>query len=285
MKDLHKAILFMCLSAFAFAIMNGLVKYLIDFSAYQLVFFRSLGTLLITSSILIYLKIPMLGNKRWLLISRGVVGAISLLLFFSALKYLPVGTAVTLRYLSPIFAAIFAVLWLKESIKPIQWFFFLLAFAGVLVMKGFDDNLSALGLGLVILSALSMGFIFVVIAKIGKQDHPIVIINYFMAIGTLLGGLLSISDWHNPVGMEWLLLGALGIVGFVGQLYMTKAFQIASTNQIAPLKYLEVIFTVMIGAFWFMEIYTLWSLLGILMVMAGLTLNILYKQRFSKSEP
>jgi drug/metabolite transporter (DMT)-like permease len=106
-----------------------------------------------------------------------------------------------------------------------------------------------------------------------------------MATGTVLGGLLSIGNWRNPVGMEWLLLGALGIVGFIGQLYMTKAFQIASTNQIAPLKYLEVIFTVMIGAFWFMEIYTFWSLLGILMVMAGLTLNILYKQRFSKSEP
>ncbi|PRP66692.1 DMT family transporter [Nonlabens agnitus] len=279
MKELHKAILFMMLSAFAFAIMNGLVKYLADFSAYQLVFFRSIGTLLITSSLLMYHKIPMLGNKRWLLILRGVAGAISLLLFFASLKFLPVGTAVTLRYLSPIFAAIFAVIWLKERIKPLQWLFFLLAFAGVLVLKGFDDGLSLIGLSMIILSALFMGLIFVVISKIGKQDHPMVVVNYFMFIGTVLGGLLSIGNWKNPIGVEWIWLGILGIVGFVGQLYMTKAFQIASTNQIAPLKYLEVIFTVMIGAFWFLEIYTWWSLLGILMVMAGLTLNILYKGR------
>ncbi|SCY10455.1 EamA domain-containing membrane protein RarD [Nonlabens sp. Hel1_33_55] len=281
MKDLHKAILFMTLSAIAFAIMNGLVKYLSDFSAYQLVFFRSIGTLVITTSLLIYHKIPLKGNKRGLLILRGVGGAISLLLFFSSLKYLPVGTAVTLRYLSPIFAAVFAVIWLKEHIKPIQWLFFLLAFAGVLVLKGFDDGLSLVGLGMIILSALFMGLIFVVIAKIGKQDHPLVVVNYFMFIGTVLGGLLSISNWKNPIGAEWFLLAVLGIVGFVGQLYMTKAFQIASTNQIAPLKYLEVIFTVIIGAFWFLEIYTWWSLLGILMVMAGLTLNILYKSKSS----
>lgn len=286
MKDLYKAILFMSLSAIAFAVMNGLVKYLIEFSAYQLVFFRSIGTLVITTSMLVYLKIPMLGNRRWLLIFRGVVGSVSLLLFFGSLKFLPVGTAVTLRYLSPIFAAIIAVIWLKERIKNVQWLFFLIAFAGVLVLKGFDNELSLIGLGMVVVSALFMGAVFVIISKIGKQDHPLVIVNYFMFIGTILGGILSINDWKNPVGVEWLILSMLGIVGFIGQLYMTKAFQIASTNQIAPLKYLEVIFTVMIGAFWFMEIYTLWSLLGIVMVMTGLTLNIFYKQNSStpKSE-
>jgi drug/metabolite transporter (DMT)-like permease len=282
MSDLKKAVLFMFFSALAFAIMNGLVNSLNDFSAYQLVFFRCIGTLIITTSLLTYKKIPIRGNKKLLLITRGLAGAISLLLFFSSLKFLPVGTAVTLRYLSPLFAAIFAVIWLKERIKPVQWLLFLLAFAGVLVLKGFDSNMSLFGLGLILLSAVLLGIVFVVIAKIGTQDHPMVIINYFMFLGTVIGGILSISDWLNPVGLEWLLLGMLGVVGFVGQLYMTKAFQIAATNQIAPLKYLEVIFTVMIGAFWFLEIYTLWSLLGIVMVMTGLTLNFVYKERKPK---
>ncbi len=279
MKDIQKAVLFIILSTSCFAIMNGLVKYLSGFSAYQLVFFRSAGTLIITSSLLVYRRIPMLGNKRLLLLVRGAGGAISLLLFFTSLKYLPVGTAVTLRYLSPIFAAIFAVIWLKETIKPIQWLFFLLAFLGVFVLKGFDSDLSMVGLSMILGSALFMGFVFVVIVKIGKQDHPLVIVNYFMLVGTLVGGLLCFTDWRNPVGMEWALLVILGIVGFISQLFMTKAFQIASTNQIAPLQYLEVIFTVMIGAFWFMEVYTLWSLLGIILVVIGLTMNILYKGR------
>ena len=58
---------------------------------------------------------------------------------------------------------------------------------------------------------------------------------------------------------------------------MTKAFQVASTNQVAPLKYLEVIFTVLFGVFIFGEIYTLWSLLGIAMIIFALVLNALYK--------
>ncbi len=269
----------MLLSTLAFAFMNGLVKYLIEFGAYQLVFFRSLGTLILTMGFLFYKKIPVLGNKRILLITRGVAGAISLILFFLSLKYLAVGTAVVLRYLSPVFAAIFAVIWLKEKIRPIQCLFFLLAFSGVLVMKGFNNDLSFIGVFMICSSALMMGIVFVTISKIGKQDHPVVIINYFMAIGTLLGGLLALNNWRNPQGNEWIILSSLGIVGFVGQLFMTKAFQIASTNQVAPLKYLEVIFTVLIGAFWFMEIYTVWAILGMVMVITGLLLNIFYKSR------
>ncbi|WP_405350114.1 DMT family transporter [Nonlabens sp. Asnod3-H03] len=281
MKDLQKAILFMLFSTLAFAIMNGVVKYLSDFSAFQLVFFRSIGSLIITMVYLNFKKISILGNKRWLLIARGVFGSISLLLFFLSLKYLPVGTAVTLRYLSPIFAAVFAVIWLKERIKPIQWLFFLIAFSGVFILKGYDENISLIGIGLVLLSALGMGLVFVVISKIGKQDHPMVIINYFMAIGVIIGGLLSINNWIQPVGVEWLLLASLGIVGFIGQLFMTRSFQIASTSLVAPLKYLEVIFTVLIGATWFMEIYTIWSVLGIALVIIGLVLNILYKSKRS----
>jgi drug/metabolite transporter (DMT)-like permease len=280
--DLKKAILFMLLSTLAFAVMNGVVKYLDGFNAYEKVFFRSLGTLIFTMPYLIYKKIPLLGNKRMLLIARGVIGAISLILFFLSLKYLPVGTAVTLRYLSPVFAAIFAVIWLKETIKPWQWSFFLMALVGVFVLQGFDGTTSLIGLFFVLTSALCMGLVFVVISKIGKQDHPMVIINYFMIIGTVLGGLLALNDWKTPVGNEWFLLLGLGVVGFIGQLFMTKSFQIASTNQVAPLKYLEVIFTVIIGVVWFLEIYTIWSVVGILLVITGLVLNILYKARISK---
>lgn len=272
----------MLLSTLAFAVMNGVVKYLDGFSAYEKVFFRSLGTLIFTMPYLVYKRIPLLGNKRTLLITRGVAGAVSLILFFLSLKYLPVGTAVTLRYMSPIFAAIFAVIWLKETIRPWQWLFFCIALAGVFVLQGFDGSTSVLGLLLVLTSALCMGLVFVAISKIGTQDHPMVIINYFMVIGTVLGGILALNDWKTPVGNQWLLLLGLGVVGFIGQLFMTRAFQIATTNQVAPLKYLEVIFTVIIGAVWFLEIYNFWAMVGILMIITGLVLNILYKARSSK---
>ena len=133
--DVKNAIQFMLISTFAFACMNATVKHLIDINAYQIVFFRSIGTLVFTFTFLLKNNISILGNRRKLLVIRGVVGVTSMTLFFMSIKYLSMGTAVSLRYLAPVFAAVFAIFFLKEKIKHRQWAFFLMEFSGVLIIK------------------------------------------------------------------------------------------------------------------------------------------------------
>ncbi|AXT55280.1 DMT family transporter [Aquimarina sp. MMG015] len=270
----------MLLSTVSFTVMNLLVKYLVGFSAYQLVFFRSIGTLFFTMPFLIHHKISILGNQKKLLVLRGLAGVTSMGLFFMSVEYLKIGSAVSLRYLSPIFATILAVIFLREKVKNIQWLFFLLAFTGVLIIKGFDAEINSLGLLLIVFSALFSGFVYVLINKIGLGDHPVVIVNYFMWIATVLGGILSIFNWEKtPQGMEWVLLLSLGIFGYFGQLFMTKAFQSQVTNKVVSLKYMEVIFTMIAGIFLFGDQYPLLSVLGTIMVITGLILNMFYKSK------
>ena len=272
---------FMIISTLAFACMNVTVKYLENVNAFQIVFFRSLSSLVFTFGFLLKNRIPIFGNQKKLLVLRGFVGVTSMTFFFMSIKYLPVATAVSLRYIAPIFAALFAVLFLKEKIKPLQWLFFFMSFFGVLIIKGFDENINTYGLMLVLIAAIFSGLVYNIISKIGTKDHPVVVVNYFMIIATIVGGVLSLSNWKTPEGSEWILLMSLGVFGYFGQLYMTKAFQTAKTNQVAPLKYLEVIFTLMFGLLWFDEIYTIWSLLGIALIIGGLILNVIYKAKNS----
>lgn len=267
----------MLISTLAFTLLNATVKYLQVFTPYQLVFFRSIGSLFFTIPFLLKNKISMVGNKQKLLILRGVVGVTSMLFFFMSMKYLPLGSAVSLRYLAPFFAAIFAWVVLKEHIKSIQWVFFLMAFTGVLIMKGFNTQINFTGFIFILISAIFSGLVYVLIRKIGTHDHPVVVVHYFMIIATLVGGVLSIVHWRTPEGFEWPLLLSLGIFGYIGQVYMTKAFQGAQTNIVAPLKYLEVVFTMLLGIVWFEDLYNFWSLVGILLVITGLILNMRIK--------
>jgi len=273
-----KAIILMIISALAFALLNVFVKNLNQFNVYQIVFFRSIGSLFFTIPFLVGKKIPFLGNQKGLLVARGVIGFIAMTLFFASLKHLSMGPAVSIRYISPIFAAVFAFLLLKEKIKHLQWLCFAIAFSGVLILKGFDSNISGIGLLYAILSAFFTGLVFIVIRKIGSNDHPIVVVNYFMIIAAFFGGVLAISDWIDPSGFEWIMLLVLGVFGYFGQYYMTKAIQISEVNQVAPLKYIEVIFTMIIGVVWLDETYTLLSLLGILLILVGLILNFIVKR-------
>lgn len=265
----------MIFSAIAFALMGSVVKYLSTFNVYQVVFFRAVGTLLFTIPLVFKQKVPFFGNnKKWLII-RGVTGVISLTCFFQSLNYLSIGTAVSLRYT----AAIFALFFLKEKIKPIQWFLFFIAFTGVLIIKGFGADVELAGLFFVIFSAIFLGIIFVVIRKIGNSEHPLVIINYFMIMAFLFGGIMCLKYWEEPTLLEWVFFMSTGVFGYFGQLYMTKALQAEETNLVAPIKYLEVIFTIIIGTFWFGDVYNGWTLLGILLILSGLIYNIYLKRK------
>lgn len=250
----------------------------------QIVFFRAFGTLVITFSYLKFAGISQWGNQKKLLIYRGIVGVAAMALFFWGVHYISVGSAVTLRYVSPIFAGVLAVLFLKETIKPLQWVFFLVAFFGVYLIKSFDASNSNFGIFLVLLASFFSAVVYILITKIGKGDHPVVVVHYFVLIGTLVGGVGSFFVWKPPVFSDFLLLSSLGFFGFFGQLFMTKAFQNAQAHMVAPFKYVEVLFTLFFGVFILFETYSIYHLIGTFLVIFSLVLNVLYKSYLDKNK-
>jgi len=267
----------MLLSTLAFALMNALIKYLVVYSTLQLVFFRAIGSLAITFSFLKAKGIPQWGNQKKLLIMRSVVGLTSMILFFWGIHYITIGSAVTLRYVSPIFAAILAVFFLKEKIRPLQWLFFVMAFTGVFLIKSYDSSGSNFGVFLVLLAAFFSAIVYIILSKIGKGDHPVVVVHYFMLTATIVGGIGSLFQWNTPSLNDLLLLLSLGVFGFFGQLFMTKAFQNGEAHMVAPFKYVEVVFTLLFGIFVLTETYDFLHLFGTFLVILGLVLNVLYK--------
>ncbi|MGK0315800.1 MAG: drug/metabolite transporter (DMT)-like permease [Saprospiraceae bacterium] len=278
-----KAIRYMIFSMMAFAAMNFVVKYLEDYSAWQIAFFRAAGTLFITIPLIIRKRISIWGNERRLLITRAIVGTTSLLLYFLAIKLMPLGTCVTFRYMSPIFAALFALWILREKIMHVQWLFFLTSMAGVVLIKGFDPSLSMLGMTFAIISGALSGLVVVIIRKIGDRDDPVVIVNYFMMVCTVVGLVGSLNTWLQPVGIDWIILGLLGFLGFLGQYFMTIAAQMETTDIVAPMKYIEIPFTILIGMTFFGETYGWISVIGFIFIITGLISNVIYKSKLAKT--
>lgn len=278
-----KAIRYMIFSMLAFAAMNFVVKYLDDYSAWQIAFFRAAGTLFITIPLILRKKISIWGNEKKLLVTRAVVGTTSLLLYFLAIKLMPLGTCVTFRYMSPIFAALFALWILREKIMHVQWLFFFTSMAGVALIKGFDPSLSMLGMIFAIISGALSGLVVVIIRKIGDRDDPVVIVNYFMMVCTVIGLLGSSNSWVQPAGIDWIMLGLLGFLGFLGQYFMTIAAQMETTDIVAPMKYIEIPFTILIGMTFFGETYGWISVIGFILIITGLIANVIYKSKLVKN--
>jgi drug/metabolite transporter (DMT)-like permease len=271
---------FMLISTFFFSAMQVFVKLMPQFNSFQHLFFRSLIGWIFC---VVYLKInhiPLLGKNVKFLIIRGIVGSISMFSFFYILTRIPFASSVALKYLSPIFTSIFAVIFLKEKIKFIQWLCFLISFFGILVMKGFDTRISSFDLSIGILSAVFGGLLFIIIKKIGDDDHQLVILQYFMFISASVSGIISIPHWKTPNSTELFGFLAIGIVGFFAQNYFTKAIQSSEkVSVLSNLRYLEAAYAFVIGYFIFNETYNLQSFVGLFLIFAGLLLSLKFKTK------
>lgn len=278
---ISKGIFFILIATFAFAIMNATAKQLSDFHPMQVVFFRALGTFIFIFPTMLLRKISILGNNPKYLFLRGFVGVISLSTFFMALQRIPLGSAISIRYLGPIFGVVMAAYFLKEKVKGLQWLSFVVAFSGVILLKGFDLRIDNLSLFLLFISAFFLGMVFVLIRYLTAKEHYLTIINYFMVV-TIVASLFFVNHWRMPEGNEWFPTLGIGILGLIGQVFMTRAFQTENTSVLAPFKYMELVWALIMGYFFFGETYSWLPFMGIILIIVGMMLNVYAKNQKEK---
>jgi len=269
----------MLLSVTGFAFMQLSVKFLQRLPPTELVLFRSIISLLLSLQFIWRKKIPVWGVNKKILILRGLFGVTALSLFFFTLQQMPMASAVTIQYLSPIFTAIFGIFWLGERVKPWQWLFFGISFTGILLVKGFDPRITPIMLLAGVISSAFAGLAYNCIRILRTTDHPVTVVLYFPLIATPVMLIWSIFNWVTPVGVEWLYLLLMGLCTQVGQVYMTKAVHHVELNAITSLKYLGIIYAIGFDILLFDIGYSVPALAGMVLVVFGVLLNILLKSR------
>lgn len=254
-----------------------------DYSPFQIVFFRSVISLSICIAIIKAKGLPFFGNnKKWLLV-RGVFGATALTLFFFTIKNLPLAIATTVQYLSPVFTVIFAIFLIKETVRPIQWLYFAISFAGVVVIglaKGDVDSIPIDPFWVImgVVSSVGSGIAYNAIMKCRTTDAPITIVMYFPLVATPVTLTISIiNGFVVPQGFEWFLILVIGIFTQIAQIYMTKALHAEKASIVTPFKYFGAIYAILIGSFVFFEDLVPILYLGILLIISGVLLNSIRK--------
>ncbi|GAB2491032.1 DMT family transporter [Algoriphagus taiwanensis] len=267
----------MLLAGIFFALMNVSVKFIPHIPAIEIILFRSVFSLIFSYLVLKKQGVYVFGNNKPMLVLRGVVGSIGLISFFYTLQKIPLASAVTMQYLSPIFISILGVYFLKERVKPIQFLFFAISFAGVLVLQGFDTRVNLLYAGIGITSALFSGMAYNVIRKLKNTEHPLVIIFYFPLVTLPVAGVVSFFTWVQPEGWDWLWLLWIGICTQTAQYFMTLAYQNANVAKVSSLSYLGIVYALIFGFFFFGETFQVMSYVGMALVLVGILLNLRVK--------
>jgi drug/metabolite transporter (DMT)-like permease len=271
---LSKGVVHMLFATFWFALMNVFVKKLTHLPTMELVFFRCSIATIIGFIGLQNKGVSWIGSNRKLLLLRGFFGTAALYTFFLTLQHLPLGTAVTIQYLSPIFTTIAAIFILKEKIKNAQWIYFTISFIGVLLIKGLNSKVSWEMLAIGILSAILSGLAYNMVRSLKEKEHPYVVVLHFQLIGALIGLGFTLFNWSTPIGIDWLYILLIGVLTQLGQVQLTKSLQSEKIGRVTIVNYLGIIYALLFGWIFFGEKHDWMEVMGMLIVIGGVILNL-----------
>ena len=286
----------LALMAFAMMIlpcMDGIAKYLStaqSMSPGQVAFYRFFFQLLLTLPLLMTVEgaSAFRAERPWMNLLRGAVHAAATLLFFVAVKYMPLADVFAIYFVEPFMLVALMAVFLKEKVGWSRWIAIVIGFAGAMIVIQPSFELFGLKSLLPVACAFLFALYLFMNRAIGDADPPLTMQTISGLGGTLFMGIVlvggdaaGIPDFEMalPSSMFILvLLLVLGALSAYGHLLVLRAFRLAPVSILAPFQYFEIISATILGFAIFGEFPTPSKWLGTAIIV-GSGLYVIWRER------
>ncbi len=265
--------LWMLVASFFFACMGVCVKLAAEsISAAEVVFYRSAISLVLIFALVRFRRIPLVTVHWRFQLQRSASGFISLLMYFYAISMLPLATAVTLAYTSPLFLAVYVGWFGKARLQRGMFGALVLGFVGVaLLLRPTLHADQWLGGLIGVACGMTAGVAYYNVKELGERGEVEErTVFYFSLFSTVASGLwMALFEFHRVDLRSGLLLLGVGGFGTLAQLAMTRAYKRGKTMVSASLAYSTVIFASLFGMLFWEEALSLGAWLAIALIIAS----------------
>ncbi|KZL18715.1 Riboflavin transporter [Pseudovibrio axinellae] len=269
---------------------DGAVKFLSEFfSPLTVSFFRFAVQLLIVMAIALFHKRSwrsLLQETTLLLFCRGLLLALGSVFSVFGLKYLSLTDAAAIFFFHPVILVVLSGVFLKEKVGRLRWLAVLVGFVGVLVIMQPGTEVFQPASLLLLAAAFTFACFLMLTRKISGETSQLTIQFATGFAGALLilpiivyawltgfGGDLIVAGQKASFTLPTVLLCCLGCAGLIAHVLLVKALEKAPASVLAPINYVEIIYSTTIGYLIFNEIPNdfVWYGVGLL-VCSGLIL-------------
>ena len=242
---------------------------------YELVFFRSLISLLITSLILKKKEINPWGNNRKLLFLRGILGTVALVCIFYAIRNMPLSISTVIQYTYPIFISIFAGIFINEKITKNTVLSLILGWLGILVilnqsqLANINVEIEKLSIFIAFFGAISTAFAYITVKKLSATEDIFIIIKYFPLVSVITLFPIVLRNWVTPNLNDLFWIIGIGIFTQLGQTFLTIGLKKLPASEASTINYLQVFFGSIWGVLFFSELINANFIFGSILVLLG----------------
>jgi len=194
----------------------------------------------------------------------------STLLYFTALSGLPLATAKSISFVSPLLVTIFALWFLKEHVPLGRWIAVVVGLLGVLLVISPSGKFDWY-LGLPLMAAVCYSLYQIMTRRFSTTEHPVTTLFYTGFVGSIVISLVVPMFWVAPQIRDLPLFLFLGFAGAFGHFMLIKAMELEDASFLSPLTYVQLIWVTLLGYFAFDHLPTNVGFVGMAIIVgAGL---------------
>ena len=251
---------------------DAIVKHLTQvFGIGQIMFIRGMVVCLIFATFLLASGKPIFSRRvfhRWNII-RGLLELGATFAFLTGLSMLPLATASTLGFSSPIFLAVLVAIFLKEKVSWLRWLIIFGGFSGVLMITNPFSEAMNWAVIFPIICAILVALRDMAIRYV-PNDIPSMQVAFTNGwIVMLGGGLLTPFQGWSSVNIGWYIwFPALGAAMFCGYFFYIVGTRMGELSYIGPFKYTSVVLAIFIG-------YLIWDEKPTMLMLGGAMVIVL----------
>ncbi|UWQ19515.1 DMT family transporter [Jannaschia sp. M317] len=193
------------------------------------------------------LAAPMSARDLGLFGLRGLVHALSVILWFFAMTQIPLAEVTAMNYLNPVYVTLGAALFLGEKLALRRILAVVAALVGVLVIlrPGFREVET--GHLAMLFTAMGFGASYLLAKPLAGRHSASMVVGMLSVMVTIGLAPFAIAVWVTPSLAElgWLFLVAL--FATAGHYAMTRAFAAAPVSVTQPVTFLQMVWAVLLG--------------------------------------
>ena len=170
-------------------------------------------------------------------------------LFNAGVSKLPLATATTIMFLSPILVTVLSIAVLGEKVGLRRWVGIAMGFAGALIVVQPWHSLGETFTtgALFLLAAAFTNSSYQIATRRVRFDDPLTSLLFTASAGAIVTTLLLPGNWSTPDAFGWLLMVGSGFAGGLGHFFIIRAFQAAPASVVAPFSYSSLIWATLLG--------------------------------------
>ncbi len=257
--NVARGIAWIVVSMALFTAQDAIAKYLAEagYSIWQLMFCRAVFAFLPILP-LIHLRRgwAALGTRRPRdHLVRATVSIAALSCFFYGFRFIPLADAYALGFTAPLFMTALSVPLLGERVGWHRWSAVGVGFVGVLMMVQPGGAMFQPAALVVLIAAVLYALGIILVRGLSATEPSLTIVFYFSLFGALITGttLPFVGLWPRDPTAACLMV-ALGVVGGLAQLFLTRAYALAPVAVIAPFDYTALLWAVLAGVMVFGDV-------------------------------